>query len=62
MSRTWTRDEHGNLTETLDNPNECQYLCDDVCCNGMCDQMGEYVDPEFCHKRCFWFLAEGSED
>lgn len=58
MSRTITVDaEYKIVKEEIASMDECLYLCDDVCCNDRCDQLGEFVDKEYC-KKCPHFQKE----
>lgn len=47
----------GTIRETIASMDECRHLCNDVCCNDLCDQAWELVAAECCHK-CPLFLRE----
>ena len=59
MSRTIEVDEDLKLiSETISSMEECKHLCNEVCCNDMCDQCGQLVDSRFCSQKCPQFTKE----
>lgn len=52
-------EEHRLVKETIASMDECRHLCNEVCCNDMSDQVGEFVDSRYCSSRkCPHFSKE----
>jgi len=57
-------DDYGRYyVETLDNPEECRHLCNEVCCNSDCDMRADFPVTGYCLPgRCPHFAPETPED
>ena len=57
-------DQQGRYyVETMDNPDGCRWLINEVCCNADCDMIGDFPFGEDCTIRaCGHFEHETSED
>lgn len=59
MSRNIEVDlENKCIVETVQSMQDCRHLCNDVCCNELCDNVGEFVDPDYCRLACPHFTKE----
>ena len=69
MSREITVDVlNRSIVEKIVSMDECKHLCNDVCCNDLCDLCGDFVDHGFCKSKCNKFekedgiIAEASDE
>ncbi len=59
MSRWIEVDEELKLvSETIASMEECRHMCNEMCCNELCDQYWQMVDEGYCRKKCPQFEKE----
>lgn len=59
MSRFIKKGRNGTYQITIDSPEDCKFMYNEVCCNADSDEVGDYPDrEEFCRKRCLNFIKE----
>lgn len=61
MSRHLEQNPDGTYTETIEDPEECRLLIDEVCCNADSPWLADFPGVEDC-ERCPLFIPEESNE
>lgn len=58
MSRFIEPNQNGTYRVTIDNPDDCKFMYNEVCCCADSDEVCDFPEREFCKKRCPHFVKE----